>query len=92
MMHEIARNIGQSYRDDKLAFITEALGVVLTIIASLTLTITAKNPNMVIIFPIYEISSILLLIAYYRRRMGWSVILMWYFVVLNVIGFLVAIH
>ena len=81
----------RSWETDKIACIFELIGTIFTMIASMTLAITAKDPNMAMLFPIYQIGSICLAIAYYRRDMFWSNGLMWYFIVLNSIGFMVAI-
>jgi len=81
----------KNWQSDKLACISEFLGTAFTIIASMTLAINAKDPNMVLIFPIYQLGTIGLAIAYYRRDVFWSNGLMWYFLCANSFGFFVAI-
>jgi len=89
-MKQIIAALIKSYRVDKIAFYFEMIGTFFTIIASLSLAFSAKNPNMLLIFPLYEIGSVTLLISYYRREMIWSSILSSYFVVINIIGFVIA--
>ena len=81
----------KSWKQDHVAFIFEMVGTLFTILASLTLAINAKNPNMLIVFPLYEIGAIALMVAYYRREMVWSIALTAYFIVINIVGFVVVL-
>jgi len=91
MIMRIKLAILKSWNLDRKAFIAEMVGVIFTIIASLTLAINAKDPNMVLIFPLYEAGSVSLVYAYYRREMVWSIGLTAYFIILNFIGFVIAL-
>lgn len=90
-MERVRSALIKSWHHDHIAFIFEMVGVAFTIIASLTLALTAKAPDMPIVFAIYEVGSIALLYAYYRREMVWSILLTIYFVVINIVGFIIAI-
>jgi hypothetical protein len=90
-MERIKNVLLQHWLKDHIAFIFEMVGTAFTIAGSLLLALTAKDPNMLVIFPLYEVGSASLLYAYYRMQMVWSIILTSYFVVVNILGFLVAL-
>lgn len=90
-MGKIKNALTRSWEEDRVSFIWELIGVAFTIAASLMLATTAKNPNMLAIFPMYEVGSIALMCVYYRKHMVWSVVLTAYFVVINLVGFFVAL-
>ncbi len=90
-MNRVVNALKENWHSDRIACIAEFLGTIFTIIASMTLAITAKDPNMALIFPIYQLGTIGLAIAYYRRDVFWSNGLMWYFICANSYGFFVAI-
>lgn len=90
-MERVKNALKRSYQHDHIAFYFEMVGTFFTIAASLLLAFTAQDPNMLLIFPLYEIGSISLLYAYWRRQMVWSIALTGYFVVINVVGFIVAL-
>lgn len=77
----------KSYLSDKTAFYLEMLSFVFTVIASMMLAITAKNPDMSLIYPGFFIGSLAGMIAYYRRGLGWPMLLTGYFIVINIVGF-----
>lgn len=90
-MERVRNALIRSWQHDHIAFVFEMIGTFFTIAGSLLLALTAEDPNMLIIFPIYEVGSVSLLYAYYRRQMVWSILLTGYFVVINVVGFLIAL-
>jgi hypothetical protein len=79
-----------SYRSDRTAFAFELVSFIFTVAASLTLAMTAYNPNMVLIYPGFFIGSITGAYAFYRRKLAWPMLLTGYFAVVNVFGFGVA--
>lgn len=90
-MERVRNALIRSWQHDHIAFVFEMIGTFFTIAGSLLLALTAEDPNMLIIFPIYEVGSVSLLYAYYRRQMVWSILLTGYFVVINIVGFLIAL-
>ena len=90
MKHKIAEFWSRSYRSDKIAFVFELLSFVFTVAASLTLAITAKNPNMLLIYPGAFLGAITQCYAAFRRGTAWVMILTFYFCCVNVFGFGVA--
>lgn len=80
----------QSYHQDKLCFWLEMVGAVLTIAASLTLAVSAAEPDMRLIYPLFFAGSILAVFTYYRRMLVWPLVLMTWFTFVNVFGWFVA--
>ena len=76
-----------SYKSDKVAFWFELISFIFTIAASLTLAITAKDPNMAIVYPGFFIGSITGVYAFWRRGLAWPLVLTGYFACVNVFGF-----
>ena len=79
-----------SYLSDKVAFYYELVSFVLIIGASITLAITATNPDMRYIYPGYFLGSITALYAHYRRKLAWPTLLVGYFCMINIYGWLIA--
>lgn len=80
-----------SYRSDKTAFSFELVSFIFTVGASLTLAITARDPNMLYVYPGFFIGSITQAYAAYRRGAAWVMLLTIYFSCVNVFGYGVAI-
>jgi hypothetical protein len=76
-----------SYKSDKVAFWFELISFIFTIAASLTLAITAKDPNMAIVYPGFFIGSVTGVYAFWRRGLAWPLVLTGYFACVNVFGF-----
>jgi hypothetical protein len=79
-----------SYHSDHTAFYFELVSFIFTVSASLTLAITAKNPNMLFVYPGFFVGSVTQCYASYRRGAAWVMMLTGYFAVVNVFGFGVA--
>ena len=58
--------------------------------ASTILAITAINPDMRFIYPSFFLGSVFGFIGYFRRKLSWSSLLMVYFIIVNVLGFGIA--
>ena len=82
----------KSYHSDKIAFTYELLSFVFTVGASLTLALTAADPDMRYVYPGFFIGSMLGVLGYTRRKLAWPLMLTVYFTVINVIGFGVAME
>ena len=79
-----------SYHSDKTAFYFELVSFIFTVGASLTLAITAKDPNMLIVYPGFFVGSVTQAYASYRRGAAWVFLLTTYFACVNVFGYGVA--
>jgi hypothetical protein len=90
-MERIKLALKRSYEVDHIAFYFEMIGFIFTVAASLIMAVTAKNPNMLIVYPLFLVGSSTGLYAYYRREMVWTIALTGYFVVINIVGFTVAL-
>ena len=75
---------------DSAAFYFELVSFVFTVGASMTLALTADQPDMRIVYPGFFIGSITATYAHYRRELAWPMILVGYFSIMNVFGFGVA--
>ena len=89
-MNKIKQFWSSSYKSDKVAFYFELLSFIVTVGASMTLALTADNPNMKIVYPGFFVGSITALYAHYRRQLAWPTILVGYFAIVNVFGLGVA--
>ena len=79
-----------SYTSDRVAFYFELVSFVFTVYASLTLALTASDPNMLIVYPGFLVGSVTQCYASFRRGAAWVMLLTGYFAMVNVFGFGVA--
>jgi len=79
-----------SYYSDRTAFYYELISFIFTVGASLTLAVTAKNPNMLLVYPGFFVGSVTQCYASYRRGAAWVMMLTAYFAIINIFGFGVA--
>ena len=79
-----------SYRSDRIAFSFELVSFIFTVGASLTLAITARDPNMMYVYPGFFVGSITQAYAAYRRGAAWVMLLTIYFSCVNIFGFGIA--
>lgn len=79
-----------SYQSDKIAFGFELVSFIFTVAASLTLAMTAMDPNMLIVYPFFFVGSITQCYASLRRGAAWVTLLTFYFACVNVFGYGVA--
>ena len=89
-MNKIKKFWLQSYHSDKIAFYFELVSFIFTVGASMTLALTADQPDMRIVYPGFFIGSLTATYAHYRRELAWPMILVGYFSIMNVFGFGVA--
>jgi nicotinamide riboside transporter PnuC len=75
-----------SYRSDPIAFAAEMAAFKFAATASIWLAITAKQPNMILLYPIYLMSSLLGTYANWRRKLVWPMLLTLFFSTMNIIG------
>lgn len=89
-MNKIINFWRSSYDSDKIAFYLELSSFIFTVGASLTLALTAAEPDMRIVYPFFMIGSITGLLGYIRRKLAWPMLLTGWFVLVNIFGFAVA--
>ena len=89
-MQKIRDFWSNSYRSDRTAFAFELVSFIFTVGASMTLAITARDPNMMIVYPGFFVGSVTQAYASYRRGAAWVLLLTSYFACVNVFGFGVA--
>ena len=80
-----------SYASDKTAFYFELVSFIFTVGASLTLAVNAYNPDMSIVYPFFFIGSTTQCYAAYRRGAAWVMMLTFYFSLVNVFGYGIAV-
>jgi hypothetical protein len=79
-----------SYTSDNTAFYFELVSFIFTVAASLTLALTANDPNMLLVYPGFLVGSVTQCYAAYRRGAAWVMLLTGYFAIVNVFGYGVA--
>ena len=90
MNNKIASFWENSYKSDRIAFGFELASFVFTVSASLTLALSARDPNMMLVYPFFFIGSTTQCYAAVRRGAAWVMLLTGYFSFINVFGFGVA--
>ena len=80
----------RSFESDRTAFYFELVSFIFTVGASLTLAISARDPNMLIVYPGFLIGAVTQCYASYRRGAAWVMILTFYFACVNIFGYGVA--
>jgi hypothetical protein len=80
----------RSYESDRVAFYFELVSFIFTVGASLTLAISARDPNMLIVYPGFLVGALTQCYASYRRGAAWVMILTFYFACVNIFGYGVA--
>lgn len=81
-----------SFKSNPIAFYFELISFILVVTASLTLALTANQPNMIVIYPIFLLSSLTALVAHIRRKLAWPLMASFYFSCVNVLGFCKAMN
>ena len=89
-MQKIRDFWSNSYRSDRTAFAFELVSFIFTVGASMTLAISARDPNMMIVYPGFFVGSVTQCYASYRRGAAWVMLLTFYFACVNIFGFGVA--
>ena len=80
----------RSFESDRTAFYFELVSFIFTVGASLTLAISARDPNMTIIYPGFFIGATTQCYAAYRRNATFVMMITGYFSIINVYGYGVA--
>ena len=80
----------RSFESDRTAFYYELVSFIFTVGASLTLAISARDPNMLIVYPGFLVGALTQCYASYRRGAAWVMILTFYFACVNIFGYGVA--
>ena len=90
-MERIKNALIRSYHEDHIAFYLEMVGMLFTVAGSALLAITAQDPNMLIVYPLFFVGAATGFYAYYRKQAVWTIVLTAYFVVINTVGFFIAL-
>jgi len=80
-----------SFVSNKTAFYFELISFIFTVGASLTLAVNAYDPDMSIVYPFFFIGSTTQCYAAYRRGAAWVMMLTFYFSLVNVFGYGIAV-
>ncbi len=80
----------RSFETDKTAFYFELVSFIFTVGASLTLAITATNPDMTVVYPMFFVGAVTQCYASYRREAAFIMMITGYFAIINVYGYGVA--
>ena len=80
----------RSFESDGTAFYFDLVSFIFTVGASLTLAISARDPNMLIVYPGFLVGALTQCYASYRRGAAWVMILTFYFACVNIFGYGVA--
>ena len=89
-MHKIKDFWINSYKSDKVAFAFELVSFIFTVGASMTLALTARDPNMLIVYPAFFVGAVTQCYASMRRGAAWVMLLTGWFVCVNIFGYGVA--
>ena len=76
----------ETWEQSKLLFFAEMIGTVSGMIGAGTLTFMAPNPNLVLSFSAYIISSLALLYACHIRKSSWMMLLMIFYTFTTTVG------
>lgn len=87
MIRRIQKFWIQSYQSDRRAFVAELISFVFTVAGSLLLAVTAEDPSMAAVYPLFFVGSVGQFYASVRRGMAWIMMLSGYFAIINVFGF-----
>ena len=90
-MERIKKALIRSYHEDHIAFYFEMVGMLFTVSGSLLMALTAQDPNLLLVYPLFLMGALTGLYAYYRKQAVWTIVLTAYFVVINIVGFFIAL-
>jgi hypothetical protein len=86
-MYKIKIFFYNSYLSDKVAFYLELISFLCHITASMSLALTANNPNLAYVYPFSVLGSLCAFLSVRRRKLAWPLITTFYACCINVIGF-----
>jgi len=86
MFQEISVFWGETWRESRTLFFAEMIGTISGMIGAGTLTFMAPNPNLLLSFSAYMISSIALLYACHIRKSSWMMMLMMFYTFTTSVG------
>jgi len=86
-MQKIQDFFRNSYNSDKVAFYLELCSFLCHMTASMSLAITAQNPNLIYIYPFSIIGSICAFLSVRRRQLAWPLLTTFYAMCINIVGF-----
>lgn len=87
-MKNIISYFKHSYRSDKIAFFLEMSSFIFHVIASVTMAVNARNPNLLIIYPFSLAGGLCAFFSVRRRKLAWPLLSTVYALSINTIGLL----
>ena len=90
MLYKVRSFWLRSFESDRTAFYFELVSFIFTVGASLTLAITASDPDMTIVYPGFLVGALTQCYASYRRGAAFVMMITGYFSIINVYGYGVA--
>jgi hypothetical protein len=86
LFREIKVFWGETWHESKTLFFAEMVGTISGMIGAGTLTFMAPNPNLLLSFSAYMVSSLALLYACHIRKSSWMMMLMMFYTFTTAIG------
>jgi hypothetical protein len=86
LFREIAVFWRETWRESKTLFFAEMVGTISGMIGAGTLTFMAPNPNLLLSFSAYMVSSLALLYACHIRKSSWMMMLMMFYTFTTAVG------
>ena len=87
MISKIQDFFRASYNSDKIAFYLELCSFLCHMTASMSLAITARDPNMLYIYPFSLVGAICAFLSVRRRKLAWPLLTTFYACCINIVGF-----
>lgn len=76
----------ETWRQNRLLFWAEAGGTVCGMAAATFMALGAPDPNLWVVFGLYEVSAVLMMYSTYQRHSSWMFVLMLFYFVVTGIG------
>jgi len=85
-IRKICRFWVNTWNQSKMLFFAEAVGSLTGMAAATSMALYAPEPNLLVVFVLYEISALLLAYAAYRRESSWIMVLMAFYFIMTGFG------
>ncbi len=86
MVRQILAFWKETWVQNKPLFFAEMIGTLGGMSAAMMMGFQSPNPNLVIIFILYNINAVLFIYASYVRKSAWLMLLMTFYIITNTIG------
>lgn len=85
-MERIKNYLLRNYRQSPTLFFLEMFSVMMQTSAALYLSLTAKQPDMLVVYSMYTIGSSVGIYVYYKRELVWTLVMVSVFTAINLLG------